>query len=49
MIISRSSWVSELGGDGGMADFVHDPKFRQLNAGFSLDEGFQFVQSFSNI
>lgn len=29
----------ELGGDGGMADFVHQEAFRNLNAGFSLDEG----------
>jgi aminoacylase len=29
----------ELGGDGGMADFVHTEAFRNLNAGFSLDEG----------
>lgn len=29
----------ELGGDGGMADFVHTIDFRRLNAGFSLDEG----------
>lgn len=29
----------ELGGDGGMADFVHTVDFRRLNAGFSLDEG----------
>lgn len=29
----------ELGGDGGMADFVTQPEFRNLNAGFSLDEG----------
>lgn len=29
----------ELGGDGGMADFVNTTEFRDLNAGFSLDEG----------
>lgn len=29
----------ELGGDGGMADFVHQDAFRNLNAAFSLDEG----------
>lgn len=29
----------ELGGDGGMADFVHTDAFRSLNAAFSLDEG----------
>lgn len=29
----------ELGGDGGMADFIHTEEFRSLNAGFSLDEG----------
>jgi aminoacylase len=29
----------ELGGDGGMADFINTIEFRQLNAGFSLDEG----------
>lgn len=29
----------ELGGDGGMADFIHTVDFRRLNAGFSLDEG----------
>lgn len=29
----------ELGGNGGMADFVHTKEFRNLNAGFSLDEG----------
>lgn len=29
----------ELGGDGGMADFVHTVEFRNLNAAFSLDEG----------
>lgn len=32
----------ELGGDGGMADFVHQEAFRNLDAGFSLDEGKQF-------
>lgn len=29
----------ELGGDGGMADFVNQDAFRNLNAAFSLDEG----------
>jgi aminoacylase len=29
----------ELGGNGGMADFVHTQEFRALNPGFSLDEG----------
>lgn len=29
----------ELGGHGGMADFIHTQEFRNLNAGFSLDEG----------
>ena len=29
----------ELGGDGGMADFVNTTEFRDLNVGFSLDEG----------
>lgn len=29
----------ELGGDGGMADFVHSLEFRNLNVGFALDEG----------
>lgn len=29
----------ELGGDGGMADFIHTEAFRNLNAAFSLDEG----------
>lgn len=29
----------ELGGDGGMADFVHTVEFRNLNIGFTLDEG----------
>lgn len=29
----------EMGGNGGMADFVHTPEFRNLNPGFSLDEG----------
>lgn len=29
----------ELGGDGGMADFIHTEGFRNLNAAFSLDEG----------
>lgn len=29
----------ELGGDGGMADFIHTEEFRSLNAAFSLDEG----------
>lgn len=29
----------ELGGQGGMADFVHTPEFRAMNPGFSLDEG----------
>lgn len=29
----------EMGGQGGMADFVHTPEFRNLNPGFSLDEG----------
>jgi aminoacylase len=29
----------ELGGQGGMADFIHTTEFRSLNPGFSLDEG----------
>lgn len=29
----------ELGGDGGMADFIHTVEFRNLKAGFALDEG----------
>jgi aminoacylase len=29
----------EMGGNGGMADFVHTQEFRSLNPGFSLDEG----------
>lgn len=29
----------EMGGQGGMADFVHTQEFRALNPGFSLDEG----------
>ena len=29
----------ELGGDGGMADFIHQDTFKNLNAAFSLDEG----------
>lgn len=29
----------EMGGNGGMADFVHTQEFRALNPGFSLDEG----------
>jgi len=36
----------ELGGDGGMADFVHQEAFRNLNAGFSLDEGTNHVKCF---
>lgn len=35
----------ELGGDGGMADFVHQDAFRNLNAAFSLDEGKLFLNS----
>lgn len=35
----------ELGGDGGMADFVHTEAFRGLNAAFSLDEGMQTALS----
>lgn len=29
----------EMGGNGGMADFIHTQEFRALNPGFSLDEG----------
>jgi aminoacylase len=29
----------ELGGQGGMADFINTTEFRSLNPGFSLDEG----------
>jgi aminoacylase len=29
----------EIGGVDGMRDFVHQDKFKQLNVGFSLDEG----------
>lgn len=35
----------ELGGDGGMADFVHTEAFRGLNAAFSLDEGMRAALS----
>lgn len=34
----------ELGGVGGMRDFVHDHKFKDLNVGFSLDEGVRRIE-----
>lgn len=39
----------ELGGDGGMHDFVHQEAFARLNAGFSLDEGKSIVDETINL
>lgn len=39
----------ELGGQGGMADFVHTTEFRALNPGFSLDEGIASPTEMFNI